>query len=115
MTLFQWSLLLIFRNNGQDNKEHDLNRRKMEIPIFGDKNFAFSKSYSSVAEHVGHDIQHFLAKHWVPGPRHGRIVVACFPTKKFIWGGASGAPSYSAFVRCKWGKIVKMGASEASH
>ena len=28
---------------------------------------------------------------------------------------ASGAPSYSALVRCNWGKIVKMGASEASH
>ena len=39
----------------------------------------------------------------------------------FIRGGAggaseaSGAPSYSALVRCNWGKIVKMGASEASH
>ena len=31
---------------------------------------------------------------------------------KFFRGGA---PSYSALVRCNWGKIVKMGASEASH
>ena len=28
---------------------------------------------------------------------------------------ARSAPSYSAFVWCNWGKIVKMGASEASH
>ena len=28
---------------------------------------------------------------------------------------ASGAPSYSPLVRCNWGKIVKIGASEASH
>ena len=35
-----------------------------------------------------------------------------------IRGGASeasGAPSCSALVRCNWGKIVKIGASEASH
>ena len=30
-------------------------------------------------------------------------------------GGASGAPSCSAFLWCNWGKFVKMGASEVSH
>ena len=39
-------------------------------------------------------------------------------TGEFFRGGASeasGAPSCSALVRCNWGKIVKMGASVASH
>ena len=47
-----------------------------------------------------------------------RVPTPVMQSKFMIRGGASEAsraPSYSALVRCNWGKIVKMGVSEASN